>query len=107
MCLQPFTMWRLICGCCFFSNSARSPAWARSSRPKIIKSGIFSSLSLSHNGLGGLAAPRWGGGFVILAFLVCFEIAADHAAMANGDVFVRDQSMIEGVRLQEFAGILH
>src|SRR5262245_28815431 len=60
MCLQPLTMWRLICGCFFFSNSARSPACARSSRPNIINSGIFSSVSRSHKGLAAAAAPPAG-----------------------------------------------
>ena len=65
--------------------------------------GIFSSLSLSHIGLA--VSPLRLREFLILAFLVRFEIAADHAAVADSDIFVRDQAMIERVRLQEFAGI--
>ena len=44
---------------------------------------------------------------MLLAILVRFEIAADHASVAQGHVFVRNQRMIEGIRLEEFAGVFH
>ena len=43
---------------------------------------------------------------VSLAVLMRFEISPDHAAVAQRDIFFRDQRMIEGIGLEKLAGIL-